>query len=89
MSDTLSIQSRLIDIRLRVLNREDEVSPDEYRDLLAALRNNRDATAKAARGATAAARKARKTTTPVTLDLNTLFGKSIPTHTPKASDTRR
>lgn len=72
MSDTLSVQSRLADIRLRVINRE-AVGTDEYRDLLLDLRRDRDNTARAARSATTAKRKA-QTTTPTTLDLNTLFG---------------
>lgn len=75
MSDTLSVQSRLADIRLRVINRE-EVTRDEYRDLLNDLRKDRDNTARAARSATAAKSRANKSSaqTPQSLDLNTLFG---------------
>lgn len=75
MNDTLAVQSRLADIRLRVINRE-EVSRDEYRDLLTDLRKDRDNTARAARSATAAKTRANKsaTVTPKSLDLNTLFG---------------
>lgn len=74
MSDTLAVQSRLADIRLRVINRE-PVSTDEYRDLLSDLRRDRDATARSARSATTAKRKASSSVTPQSLDLNTLFGK--------------
>lgn len=74
-SDTLSTQSRLADIRLRVINRE-IVTTDEYRDLLLDLRRDRDATARNARSASAAKRKANTVKPPQSLDLNTLFSSS-------------
>lgn len=76
MSDDLSTQAALADIRLRVINRE-TVSRDEYRALLLDLARNRDATARASRSATAAKSKANKAAGALTknLDIDSLFSR--------------
>jgi len=78
MSDdtsTLHAQSRLADIRLRVLNRE-RVPPEEFRELLLDLMHSRDASAAANRASSAAKSRAnKKSATPArTLNLADLFG---------------
>lgn len=71
----LAAQSRLADVRLRVLNRE-RVPPEEFRSLLLDLMRSREATAAQAKSASARkSRENKKASAPQqTFNLADLFG---------------
>lgn len=71
-TDTLDTLSRLQDIRLRICNRE-RVSPEEMHSLLLDIMRDREATARVAPKARAAARKAVAADKPP-LSIDDLFG---------------
>lgn len=73
---TLAAQAALADVRLRVLNRE-RVPPEEFRSLLLDLMRSRDATAAAAKSASAKKSRENKKASASpqrTLNLAELFG---------------
>lgn len=72
-TSTLHAQASLADIRLRVLNRE-RVPPEEFRSLLLDLMRSRDATAAAAKSASATKSRASKRLSAPTRTLADLFG---------------